>query len=194
MSNDDLKKQNNGGKQKEGVGTEGDIGLTPEAIDSASLSVPLRLCEVVVEAIKFKHGFHCFHCDAFTIPIATTPEWVRGRIHPENLPVTYSIKKIKEKPISIWVNFFAFILDKNIESVEIKAEGGGILGPIDVQAVQFHNGISVPDFVVFPLNYQKIAFAGPLSENIVWKWQCRCSCNGKWESIGSTNHKIIIVD
>lgn len=169
-------------------------GLSPESADSILPGVPLPPCEVVVEAIRFNHTPGYFRCDAFTIPIPTMPEWIRGKIHSENSPVTYSIKKIKEKKIFIRVSLFAFILDKDTRFVEVKADGGGILGPIDLQVVHFSNGISVPDFVMFPLNHEKISSAGPLSEDIVWKWQCRCACNGKWQSIGTTNHKIIIVD
>lgn len=187
-------KEGKSSNQKESGGRENDIDLTPEAVDPAPFGMPLQLCEVVVEAIKFNHNSHCFHCDVSIIPIATAPEWVRGRIHPENSPVIYSIKKTKEKVISVWVNFFAFILYKKAEFVEIKAEGGGVLGPIDPQAVQFHNGISVPDFVPFSLSHQKIGSAGPSSEDIVWKWQCRYTRKGKWQDIGITTHRIVIVD
>lgn len=164
------------------------------AMNLISSAMPPLLCEIVLEAIKFNNGLNFFHCDAFTIPIAAVPEWVRNETRLENSPVTYSMKAVNGNPVTIQVKFLASIPPNEAEFVEIKADDGGVLGAIDPQVVKFSEGVSTPEFVPFVLTHQKIAINGTQDRDIIWKWQYRCSWNENWQDIGATVHRIIIVD
>lgn len=165
-----------------------------EIIDLALPVVSSSLCEIVLEAIKFNNGLVFFHCDAFTIPITTVFEWVRNETRMENSPIKYSMKLINGNSVTIQVKFLASIPRDGAEFVEIRANGGGVLGSIDSQVIRFSEGVSVPEFVPFILHHQKIATAGLRDEEIIWKWQYRCSWNEKWQDIGATVHRIVIVE
>jgi hypothetical protein len=152
-------------------------------------------CDLKIVAISFNHDTGSLNADAlnlrknFTQTIAV-PEWTVGKTLPTDSPAAYAIKETQGHKITIKVQFTNF--PKNSKA-EIRAEGGGVLGPIDPQLVTFTGGVSVPAFVPVELNHHTIGVNGILLEDITWNWKFRCCGGGEWEPLQTTHHRIYVV-
>ncbi|MDP3770318.1 MAG: hypothetical protein U1A23_04780 [Candidatus Sungbacteria bacterium] len=153
-------------------------------------------CKVAVKAITFNHDTSSLTHDALTIRKNFTtnvniPEWVEGETLSEQSPAAYAIKETTGNTITIKAKFI--IAPPMVTQAEIKADGGGVLGALDPQVVNFAGGISVPEFVPFPLNHHQIGVNGILREDIAWKWKYRCIGEAEWHDMATTNHRIYII-
>ena len=109
-------------------------------------------CDLKLEAISFNHDTSSLSGDAvnlrknFTQPI-TAPEWTVGKTLPTDSPAAYAIKETQGQKIIIKAKFT--VGSNNVTKAEVRAKGGGVLGSLDPQLVNFAGGVSVPAFVSF---------------------------------------------
>ncbi len=153
-------------------------------------------CSVSVEAIQFNHNTSSATGDAltirknFTTPV-TLPEWEAGDTQPEESPAAYAILETTGNTVTVKVKFS--ITPGTVTSAEIRADGGGVLGALDAQTVQFAGGVSTPEFVTFELKNHTIGTGGILREDITWQWKYRCPGQTAWQDADATRHRIYIV-
>src|ERR1700758_1307509 len=88
------------------------------------------------------------------------PEWVKGKSLAKDSPTAYAIAGVAGKVITIQVSFTSDSSDP--AAIYVRADGGGVLGPIDPIAIQMSGGVSVPGFVTLNLSHHKIGAAGIL--------------------------------
>jgi hypothetical protein len=149
-------------------------------------------CVVMIDAIKFNHDPTSLTSDAMNIRLDhyTTiepPEWRLGdTVTPEDCRAAYSIENLGANP-TIKARFAVY--PTTVSSAMIRASGGGLLGSIDEQTIQFVNGISSPEFVEIPLKHQTIKRGGVRREDIGWTWSYRVYVvlrepRGPWEQTG----------
>lgn len=153
-------------------------------------------CQLELAAISFNHDTSALTADAMNMRrnFATTvaiPEWTVGKTVAADCPAGYAIKETKGHKITIKAKFT--ISPVGATKAEIKADGGGVLGSLDLQVVTFANGVSVPEFVSFELNHHSIGDDGIKLQDITWNRKYRCCGGSKWEQLQSTNHRIYIV-
>lgn len=153
-------------------------------------------CEVKVEAIWFNHDGSALTDDALNIrkDLNTTvelPEWKTGEIQPEESPAAYAIQETTGRTLTVKVKLS--IAPTSVGQAEIKAEGGGVLGALDAQTVQFAGGVSVPEFVSFELSHHTIGAAGVKREDIAWQWKYRCPGDQTWRDADNTRHRIYVI-
>src|SRR3954452_4363204 len=103
----------------------------------------------------------------FTTGVAV-PEWVKGKTLPKGSPVAYSIAAVAGKVITIQASFAAD--PKGPATVDVRADGGGVLGAIDPTTINFSGGASVPEFVTLSLAHHRIGLSGILKEDVQWYW------------------------
>ncbi|MEN8184143.1 MAG: hypothetical protein ABFS46_16580 [Myxococcota bacterium] len=157
---------------------------------------PAVSCTVAVEAIRFNHNSASATTDALSIrkdygtPVGV-PEWTAGETLPEESPAAYAILETQGQTVTVQVKFR--ITPTSVTQAEIRAEGGGGLGTLDAQSVQFSSGVSSPEFVTFNLNHQQIGAAGVRREDIEWRWKYRCPGESGWRDADVTRHRIYIV-
>jgi hypothetical protein len=72
---------------------------------------------------------------------------------------------------------------------QVRATGGGILGPLDPQTVTFAPGASTQT-VDFPLPHRN--FSQVTQQDITWQWQHRAG-KGSWQNLATTQHHIYVV-
>ena len=152
-------------------------------------------CELKLVAISFNHNSSAFSGDAMNVRrnfanAISVPEWTIGKTLATDSPAAYTIKETQGKKITIRVKFT--VLPKTANA-QIKADGGGVLGPIDPQTVTFLSGVSVPEFVSFELKHQSIGASGIKVEDITWNWKYRCCGGCEWEPLQTTHHRIYII-
>ncbi len=153
-------------------------------------------CEVKLVAIKFNHDSSALTADAinlrknFTTAVAV-PEWTSGKTLAIDSPAAYAIKETQGNKITIRAKFTISPLAAT--HAEIKAEGGGVLGALDPQIVNFANGVSVPEFVSFELRHHTIGNDGIKLADITWNWKYRCCGGSVWDPLETTHHRIYII-
>ena len=153
-------------------------------------------CDLKLEAISFNHDTSSLSGDAmnlrknFTQPI-TAPEWTVGKTLPTDSPAAYAIKETQGQKIIIKAKFT--VGSNNVTKAEVRAKGGGVLGSLDPQLVNFAGGVSVPTFVSFELHHHSIGAAGIKREDIIWNWEFRCCGGSDWEPLQTTKHRIYII-
>jgi hypothetical protein len=118
------------------------------------------------------------------------PEWVKGKSLAKDSPTAYAIAGVAGKVITIQVSFTSDSSDP--AAIYVRADGGGVLGPIDPIAIQMSGGVSVPGFVTLNLSHHQIGASGILRQNIQWDWFYKAP-DGTWVSMGSTSHRIYVV-
>lgn len=153
-------------------------------------------CGLKLAAISFNHNSTSFSGDAmnlrknFTQTVAV-PEWTAGETLPADSPAAYAIKETKGKTITIKAKFI--VSSNSVTKAQVRARGGGILGPLDPQTITLASGVSVPEFVSFELKHHQIGAGGIKVEDIKWEWEFRCCGGSTWEPLETTRHRIYIV-
>ena len=153
-------------------------------------------CDLKLEAISFNHDTSSLSADAmnlrknFTQSI-TAPEWTVGKTSPTESPAAYAIKETHGHKITIKVKFS--VGSNSVAKAEVRAKGGGVLGPLDPQVVNFAGGVSVPALVSFELHHHSIGAAGIRREDITWHWEYRCCGGSVWQPLQTTKHRIYVV-
>jgi hypothetical protein len=150
-------------------------------------------CSLDLVAISFNHDTTSLTGDAMNIrrnftQAITAPEWTT--MSPSK-PAAYAIKETKGNKITIKAKFI--VGSNSVTKAEVRAHGGGILGPIDPQVINLANGVSVPEFVSFELKHHTIGQGGIKLEDITWNWEFRCCGGPFWEPLASTRHRIYVV-
>ncbi len=120
-------------------------------------------CDLKLAAISFNHDTNGLTGDAinvrknFTTTVAP-PEWTPAVTSAADSPAAYAIAETQGHKITIKAKFT--ISPWGATQAEIKADGGGVLGGLDPQIVNFANGVSVPEFVSFELGHHTIGNDG----------------------------------
>jgi hypothetical protein len=76
-------------------------------------------------------------------------------------------------------------------SVDIRASGGGVLGALDAQTVNFAGPANVT--ADFPLNHRGIEAVGRHDVTWQWEWRHRGHGHGHWHSLANTSHRIYLL-
>jgi hypothetical protein len=118
------------------------------------------------------------------------PEWVKGKTLPKTSPVAYSITAVAGKIITIQASFAAG--PGAPATVDVRADGGGVLGAIDPTTINISGGVSVPEFVTLSLAHHQIGPSGILRQDIQWDWFYK-STDENWVSMGSSSHRVYVV-
>ncbi|HKO45850.1 MAG TPA: hypothetical protein VJU84_21415 [Pyrinomonadaceae bacterium] len=121
----------------------------------------------------------------------TVPEWTVGETSAADSPAAYAIKETQGNKIFIKVKFT--VGSNSVTKAEVRAKGGGVLGSLDPQIVNFAGGVSVPASVPFELKHHSIGSGGIKREDITWNWEFRCCGGSAWEPLRTTKHRIYIV-
>jgi hypothetical protein len=145
--------------------------------------------------IKFNYGQSTGTVNAlcirqnFTTDVAV-PEWVKGKTLAKSSPVAYSISAVAGKIITIQASFAA---DPGTPAtVDVRADGGGILGPIDPTTINLKGGVSAPEFVTLNLTHHQIGPSGILKQDVQWDWFYK-STDGTWVPMGSSSHRVYVL-
>jgi hypothetical protein len=156
--------------------------------------IPKRTCQVNVAAIMFNHDPASLTRDAMNIrrnfdENVMVPEWVSPLSwFPRNDPAAYCAQETAGQTITIKVRFRA---SPGVASAEVRASGGGVLGPIPAFGVIFdENGFS--EFVEVALPNHTIA-SGVRVEDIQWRWEYRCPMENAFRGMDRTAHRIYVV-
>jgi hypothetical protein len=73
---------------------------------------------------------------------------------------------------------------------EVRAQGGGLLGALDPQAVDFKGGVTTKT-VDFPLSHRD--FSRIARQDVTWQWQFRQQGSPNWQPLIATSHRIYVV-
>jgi hypothetical protein len=156
-----------------------------------------RRCVVRVEEIKFNHDSSSHTMDAINIrknyvEEVIVPEWRRRQTRrPEQSLAAYTILDIDKNRVTIKVRFS--VTPPNCTRVDIKAQGGGILGDVKPMTVNFGFGISSPEYIEIKLDRNGIKDAGVNFHDIEWQWMYRHVGRKKWYRMDRTRHRIYTV-
>lgn len=153
-------------------------------------------CSLKLVAISFNHNTTSLTGDAMNIrknftQVITAPEWTVGDSQPTDSPAAYSIKETTGNKITIKAKFT--VGSNSVTQAEVRATGGGVLGPLDAQVINLSNGVSVPEFISFELKHHTIGNGGIKRDDITWNWEFRCCGGSLWETLATTRHRIYIV-
>src|SRR5437762_2668053 len=101
-------------------------------------------------AIKFNYSSSPDAVNALSIrqnfaTAVTVPEWVQGKAQPKSSPAAYSIRTVAGKIITIQASFATD--PGGPATVEVRADGGGVLGAIDPTMININGGSSIPEFI-----------------------------------------------
>jgi hypothetical protein len=145
--------------------------------------------------IKFNYGQSTGTVNAlsirqnFTTDVAV-PEWVKGKTLAKSSPVAYSITAVAGKIVTIQASFAA---DPGTPAtVDVRADGGGILGAIDPTTINLKGGVSAPEFVTLSLTHHQIGPSGILKQDVQWDWFYK-STDGTWVPMGSSSHRVYVL-
>ncbi len=117
------------------------------------------------------------------------PEWQLGDSSPQDAPAAYAIDQVRAGKVKIQAKLATAAKKKT--SFQIRATGGGILGPIAPVTLTFERGALTPyEYATFELKGHQLAKGGVCAENATWTWQCRPSKNKPWTDCATTHHRI----
>lgn len=116
-------------------------------------------------------------------------QWTKGMSKAEESPAAYAISRTSGKTVTLQASFAV-----NVEatSVQVKAEGGGVLGAIDPFTVSVKEGKSHPLYVTIPLNHHTLGSAGVQRQDIQWNWSYQLP-GGSWAPLATTSHRIYVL-
>lgn len=117
------------------------------------------------------------------------PEWKSGHTLPDESPAAYAIDETRGQQVTVVAEFGS--LSTFPVTVEVKADGGGVLGALPPEIVHLHGGPSGP--VHFKLVNHTIGARGIEVQNITWNWKWRPVGATQWQNLRSTNHRIYVV-
>lgn len=160
-------------------------------------------CQVVLVAIKFNHAPRSFSTDAMNIRVdanreVQVPEWTLRSGAAEESPAAYAMEETEGQTVSIQCKF-VMIPPPRQARAGVRADGGGVLGPIEPLEVPFVNGVSRdeshggdPQYVQIPLRQR--SFAGIERQDIAWRWSFHCEGSGSagWLPLETTRHRIYV--
>jgi hypothetical protein len=118
------------------------------------------------------------------------PEWVKGKSLPKDSPAAYAIATTAGKIITIEASFATDVLGP--ATVDVRADGGGVLGSIDPTTITMGGGVSIPQSVTLNLPHHTIGADGILRQDMHWDWFYKAT-DGTWISMGSSFHRIYVV-
>jgi hypothetical protein len=153
-------------------------------------------CVVMIDAIMFNHDTTKMSSDAMNIrkdhdETIEPPEWMLGETWiPEDCRAAYSIADVGSV-VTIKARFAVYPTD--VTSATVWATGGGLLGPIQPQVINFVNGISDPEFVEIPLSGHTIKTGGVRKEDLSWTWQYTCGHEEVGRTMTTTYHRVYVV-
>jgi hypothetical protein len=145
--------------------------------------------------IKFNDSSNAAAVNALAIrqnfaTAVAVPEWAAGQPTPKSSPAAYSIADVAGKIIAIQASF---VTDPEEEAtVEIRADGGGVLGAIDPVTIHLGSNASSPAFITLNLAHHQIGTSGILRQDVRWDWFYKAP-DGTWVSMGSSSHRIYVV-
>jgi len=73
---------------------------------------------------------------------------------------------------------------------EVRAQGGGRLGALDPQGVDFTGGATTKT-IDFPLSHRD--FTSIVQQDVTWQWQFRQQGNPNWQPLVDTSHRIYVL-
>lgn len=112
------------------------------------------------------------------------PEWVRGKMDPDECPVLYAADFHSATSVFIKAKI-STILKRPTKSVEVRASEGGVLGAIDPFVVDFAKGLEVS--IEVPLTH--LGLYGPSQTDVSWRWEYRVG-KGAWHFLARTHHRV----
>lgn len=150
---------------------------------------------VVLESIEFNHDQADKRRSALNIrrncrTAVRLPEWQRGlSSNPGDSPAAYSIASLGTQPITIRVTLGNSSAEE--VSLELKADSGGILGPIAPVPVELPPGI-VEKTISLHLTSANITEVGV--HDVYWTWWMRpAGSSDSWQTLGRTGHRIYVL-
>lgn len=154
----------------------------------ASCSPPTT---VDLSAIQFDYASKAGVNDALAIRRNATTQvpdvqWRKGMTKAEDSQAAYAISRVQGKPVTMRAGFLS---SGNATSVQVKADGGGVLGAIDPFTVNFKNGKSDPQYVEVNLNHHQLASGGIQRQDVEWSWSY-LPPGGSWTPMATTSHRI----
>lgn len=156
----------------------------------------------VVEGISFNFNPASSVGDAINIrsnarEVVNIPEWQLGEGSAAQSPVVYSQEHVRQGPVSVRVriNLLPPREGRTAEipsQVEFRADGGGMLGALYPQTVNFSAGNLAVD-VTFPLNNHTLAtggYNGVKRATVEWQWKYRLPGQSEWTNIQLSRHMV----
>jgi hypothetical protein len=182
-------------------GNDHDDGAPPAPAPAAAPPIPT----LVVKEIWFNHDKTKLSRDAMNLSTDSDrapvelPEWKEGHTWPEDSPAAYAIEDTDGNEVEIKVTFT--LSQGGQQQVEIRAQGGGVLGSLDPKVVPFSNGLpaiatgtGVSEYVFFVLSNRQLAAIH--REDIDWNWEFRLTPGqGNWMPAANnpTKHRVYTV-
>lgn len=120
------------------------------------------------------------------------PEWQKGDTNAVDSPAAYAISKVSNKKITIQAKFV--ISTNKATTVQITAEGGGILGQIGPVTTTITNGYSNPQYVSFELPRHKLGEGGVQYQDIKWTWYYRIGTGPRIKMTESSHRIYALLD
>ncbi|OEV03899.1 LamG domain-containing protein [Streptomyces oceani] len=137
------------------------------------------------DALSIRHNFRT------RVP---TVQWTKGLTTATQSPAAYALTRVTgedgndRSEVTLQARFVG---TGQVSSMEVKAEGGGLLGRIDPFRVTLKDGKSDPEFVTIPLPHHTLAEGGVRREDIRWDWSYRVE--DSWLPMGTTLHRVYVL-
>ena len=162
--------------------------------------------ELTLVSLQFDHatGRHptsALHLRRNGETSVSRPEWVRGKVDPEECPVLYAASYHSAASVFVKARFETHLrLGQLTKSIEVRASEGGVLGAIDPSVVVFRKGHLPAGRVdpVEPLDLVRVDIEvplthldlyGPAQTDVSWRWEYRAD-GGAWYFLARTHHRV----
>jgi hypothetical protein len=155
------------------------------------LRLLLGSCPVQLDWILFNHAPGTAATSALNIrrnrltPIAL-PEWQPSMTDPADAPAAYSLEDTRGQQVSIRIRLSA--ASGFTGTAQVRARGGGVLGPLDPFIAAFSAGSAIEVHV--PLAHHTMSSVGRW--DVTWEWEVSCA-DGLWWPLATTIHRVYIV-
>lgn len=165
-------------------------GLIAAADAAAVQDYPaLFLHEVKLISLQFDHttgpsATSALHLRRDAKTPVSRPEWVRGKVDPDECPVLYAADFHRTTSVFIKAKFSTF-LALPAGPFEVRASEGGVLGAIEPFSVDFANDREVS--IEAPLTH--LGLDGPSRTDVSWRWEYRVG-KGAWQFLARTHHRV----
>ena len=149
---------------------------------------------IALETITFNHDLSSASTSAMNIRRnkdfeVVVPEYIAAAPRPvAESCAAYGKAETTRQPVIVRVQFSRTGGDHN---VEVRALGGGVLGAIDPQPVQFPPGGTSTVVVDLPLAHRN--FDRIVRQDITWRWEWRPNPQAAWQPLVSTSHRIYVL-
>lgn len=146
-------------------------------VDLAGIKFDYDPTAAATDALSIRRNY------ATNVPVV---QWTKGMTKPEDSPAAYAISRVSGKVVTLQAGF---LMAGEVGSVQVKAEGGGVLGAIDPFTVRFKGGKSDPEYVTISLNHHTLAAGGIQRQDVEWHWSYLPS-GSTWIPFATTSHRI----